>query len=194
MSSANPHLVHPLEDLPAVLGLRRPDQPLEVEIGCGNGHFITEYAERNPERFLLGVELKNQRCLKAVRKAERRGLDNVAIVHGKAEELLARLPAGGVAGFHLYFPDPWPKTKHRRRRFLRIPNLDLLAGLLQPGGRIHFCTDVFDYALQAKLLFILHPLFRLSPQEPLPETLLSVFGRKFIEGGREIHSVTGSRR
>ena len=194
MSSANPHLVHLVEDLPRVLALRRPGQPLEVEIGCGNGHFIVEYAGKNPERFLLGVELKNQRCLKAARKAEHRRLENVAILHGKAEELLALLPPGGVAGFHLYFPDPWPKTKHRRRRFLRMPNLDLLAGLLQPGGRIHFCSDVFDYALQARILFILHPAYRLSPHEPLPEALVSVFGRRFLEGGREIHAATGERR
>ncbi len=186
--------VHGIEDLREVLELRPPGRLLEVEIGCGNGHFIVEYAEKTPASFLLGIELKNRRCLKAARKAERRRLANVAIFRGRAEDLIRRLPPASVGRFHVYFPDPWPKTRHRRRRFLRVPNLDLLADRLQAGGLVYFCSDIGDYALQAKILFLLHPAFELSDEPPRQDTLLSVFGRKFLEAGKEIHLVTGRRR
>jgi tRNA (guanine-N7-)-methyltransferase len=186
--------LHGIEDLAEILARIPPASRLEVEIGCGNGHFITQYAEEVPSSFLLGIEMKKKRGLKAVKKAERRGLDNVAIVQGKAEELIARLPPSSVGAYHVYFPDPWPKTRHRRRRFFRKPNLDLLAAGMQPGGLIHFASDVSDYCLQAKILLILHPAFELSPRPPRQEVFLSVFGRKFLEMGKEIYSVTGVRR
>lgn len=181
-------------EIPAVVGRRAPGQRLEVEIGCGNGHFLEEYCARNPQVLYLGIELKAGRCEKACRKVERRGLANAFVIEARAEEVLELLPESSVDLVHIYFPDPWPKSRHRRRRFLRMPNLDRLAGLLSPGGGILFATDFFDYYLHTKLLFALHP--RLEPALcDLPQELfVSVFGKRFLELGKTVRLAAARRK
>jgi tRNA (guanine-N7-)-methyltransferase len=181
-------------DLPAVLAGRSPGQRLELEIGCGNGHFLEEYCSRNPGILYIGVELKPSRCEKACRKIERRGLRNAYVVEGRAEELFGLIPSGSVDQVHMYFPDPWPKSRHRRRRFLRMQNLDHLVGILAPDGAILFATDFFDYYLQTKLLFSLHP--DLAPGDAVvpQEAFLSVFGRRFQNLGKSVRTTAARRR
>lgn len=166
---------------------------LEVEIGCGNGHFLTATAERHPSRSFLGVDLKMPRCRKALRKAERRGLANVGIVCARGEEVLRHLPDCGVSTFHLYFPDPWPKSRHRRRRFFKMPQLELLAGKLTRGGKLHFVTDFYDYYVQAKVLVLLHPRMELLGEPPPEDALVSMFGRRFVDWGKDIYCVNARR-
>ncbi|MBN1834880.1 MAG: methyltransferase domain-containing protein [Spirochaetales bacterium] len=181
-------------DIPSVLAKRAPGQRLEIEIGCGNGHFLEEYCALHPSTLYIGIELKPSRCEKACRKIQRRALGNAYVVAGRAEEVLPLMPAGSVDRVHLYFPDPWPKSRHRRRRFLRMPNLDRLAGILAPGGLILFATDFFDYYLQAKLLFAVHPDL-LSVEAGLPEQAFgSVFARRFQELGKTVHRAAARRR
>jgi tRNA (guanine-N7-)-methyltransferase len=184
----------PPGDVGAVLDRRAPGQRLEVEIGCGNGHFLEEYCSRNPGVLYLGIELKAGRCEKACRKIERRGLANAYVIEARAEDVLGLLPESAVDVVHIYFPDPWPKSRHRRRRFLRMPNLDRIALLLAPGGRILFATDYFDYYLHTKLLFALHP--RLEPAAyDLPRELFgSVFGKRFAELGKPVRLAAALRR
>jgi tRNA G46 methylase TrmB len=176
-----------------VLSRRAPGQPLEVEIGCGNGHFLEQYCSLHPQVLYLGVELKHERCLKACRKIERRALEHAHVVEGEAEEVIRRLPAGVVDTFHLYFPDPWPKSRHRRRRFLRMGNLEAMVRALALGGRVLFTTDFFDYYLQAKVLFGLHP--DLAPgADTVPEgAFVSVFGRRFRDLGKRVRTATARR-
>jgi len=160
---------------------------LEVEIGCGNGHFLCEYAADRPETTLVGIDIKKKRCFKARQKAERRGYRNVLIVNTSAEMMLRELNADSVDAFHIYFPDPWPKSRHRKRRFFTMENLRRMHELLRPGGRIHFGTDFFDYYVQAKVLTALHPGFCLS-EEPAPALILSsLYGRKFSGASKSIH-------
>jgi tRNA (guanine-N7-)-methyltransferase len=180
-------------DVPAILAKRAPGQPLELEIGCGNGHFLEAYCSRNPSVLYIGVEIKAGRCEKAHRKIERRGLPHAYVVEGRAEELLPFLPESSVDVVHLYFPDPWPKSRHRRRRFLRMPNLDRLAGILAPNGKILFATDFFDYYLHTKLLFALHPDLEPTGGEVSHEIFASVFGRRFLDLGKKVR-VTAARR
>jgi len=181
-------------DVPAVLARRAPGQRLELEIGCGNGHFLAEYCSRNPSTLYIGVEIKASRCEKACRKIERRGLGNAYVVEGRAEDVLGFLPPASVDLVHLYFPDPWPKSRHRRRRFLRMPNLDRLAGILAPGGAILFATDFFDYYLHTKLLFSLHPDLVPSDAGVPEETFLSVFGKRFQDLGKTVRTTAARRR
>jgi tRNA (guanine-N7-)-methyltransferase len=159
---------------------------VEIEIGSGNGHFITEYGRKNWNSLLIGIEKKRKRCVKIIRKIEKRNLQNIEVIQGKAEDLLERLPPYKVDAFHIYFPDPWPKAKHRKRRFFRMINLDLLAKSLHEGGRVNFATDYFDYALQAKILLSLHGNFRLTESAPVEEVFLSVYATKFSDLQREI--------
>lgn len=130
---------------------------LEVEIGCGNGIFLADYAAARPHSVCLGIDLKKRRCEKAQQKVERRGLANAFVVNDRAEAVLEELPPGSVHVFHIYFPDPWPKSRHRRRRFLRGGILDRMADTLAPDGRILFATDFLDYHVQARVLFAWHP-------------------------------------
>lgn len=159
---------------------------LEIEIGCGNGHFLAEYAQRNPEVSIAGLEPKESRCLKAQKKIESRGLGNAWVVRARAEEILPDLPSGRIRTYHLYFPDPWPKSRHRRRRFLRAENLQTMTATLAPKGLLLFGTDFFDYYLQAKLLIALQPGLRLELLYPPQEVFLSVFARRFRDIAKEI--------
>lgn len=162
---------------------------LEIEIGCGNGHFITHYAH-TVKSLLVGIDVKKRRCLKALGKVNRQALDNVHIACGRAEELLSRLPCGSVARFHIYFPDPWPKTKHRRRRFFRKPNMEQMLRCLEPGGLVHFASDVFDYYVQAKIVCILQAQMRVVSDAVPEAALTSLFSKRIQQAGRAIHGLT----
>jgi len=179
--------------LPELLSNITANMLLEIEIGCGNGHFLTGYAEKKELSYLIGVELKKKRCLKALKKIQTYKLTNAAIIQGKAEEIIERMPANSVDKFHIYFPDPWPKTKHRRRRFLRMTNLENLCRSLKPGGEILFCSDIYDYYLQAKLLFLISGKLRLSEIPPPPQVLKSIFGRKFLSFGKKIFFISSRK-
>jgi tRNA (guanine-N7-)-methyltransferase len=177
-------------DLPAV---RIPPGGCEVEIGCGNGHFLTAYAGQKPDTLLIGIDIKEKRCLKAREKAEKRGLRNVSIIHGSAEAVLRDLLPGSIDAFHIYFPDPWPKSRHRKRRFFTMENLRGMHDLLRAGGKLFFGTDFFDYYLQAKVLVALHEGFRIS-EEPGPDSVLtSLYGQKFAGARKQIHLFSAVR-
>ncbi len=165
----------------------------EIEIGCGNGHFISRYAEANKEKYLIGIELKQKRCLKAVKKVNENKLTNVKIIQSRAEAVLKQLPALSVDKFHIYFPDPWPKFRHRKRRFLRMQNLKILYSVLKPGGGIFFITDFFDYYMQTKILLLLYPGFRLK-EEPFPdEVFISIYGKKFMGAGKPVYYLSAEK-
>jgi tRNA (guanine-N(7)-)-methyltransferase len=165
----------------------------EVEIGCGNGHFLTEYAAEKPDTLLIGIDIKEKRCLKAREKAVKRGLLNVSIVHGTAEEFLRDLSPRSVDAYHVYFPDPWPKSRHRKRRFFTMENLERMHDTLRVGGMVYFGTDFFDYYLQAKVLIALHHGF-LIVEEPAPDAVRSsLYGRKAAGAKKNIHLFSAVR-
>ena len=166
-----------------------PKTSLEIEIGCGNGHFLSAYGKEHPDRRLIGVDLKSGRCAKSVRKINRLGLSDTHIVCGRAEDLLKELPRSCVDAFHVYFPDPWPKNKHRRRRFLRMENLEYLHSNLKPGGDLYFVTDFFDYFLQAKILLLLQNGWNLRSSNPPDVFFESMFSRRFSDLGKNLFCV-----
>jgi len=166
---------------------------LEVEIGCGNGHFLCAYAPEKRGTRLIGIDIKKKRCLKAQEKAQKRGLDNISIVHASAEDLLRELPPGSVDIFHIYFPDPWPKSRHRKRRFFTMEKLGVMHDLLRSGGRLCFGTDFFDYYIQAKVLVALHPGFSFAAEEAPAAVLTSLYGRKFSDLRKNIYLFTAVR-
>src|SRR5262249_22211048 len=121
--------------------------PLVVEIGFGRGEFLLELAQRSPEQAFVGVELSYKRALKMARRLALLPLANVAIVQGRAEEVLRdTLEDSTVACIWLNFPDPWPKKRHARRRFVQTETLARLARRLVPGGLLRIATDDPDYA------------------------------------------------
>ncbi len=179
--------------LPELLSNIAGNMLLEIEIGCGNGHFLSGYAEEKKKSYLIGVELKKKRCLKALKKIQTHNLSNAAIIHCTAEELIKELPAGSVDKYHIYFSDPWPKTRHRRRRFLRMANLKNICRTLKPGGEILFCSDIYDYYLQAKILFLISEELKLYDARQPPQVLKSIFGRKFLSVGKNIFFISSRK-
>lgn len=121
--------------------------PVEIEIGSGKGRFLLEWAAAHPEVGLVAVERARTYLILAAERAARRGIANVRLVHTTAEDLLFRcLAPSSVAAVHVYFPDPWPKRRHHKRRFFRPENVARLAEVLSPGGLLRIKTDHADYA------------------------------------------------
>ena len=167
---------------------------VEVEIGCGNGHFITHYGIKNPNRLIIGLDIKKSRCLKTISKINKRELTNIQIFSTRAEQFLSIIEPESIDAYHIYFPDPWPKTKHRKRRFLRKPNLDLISRTMKKKAKLFFATDFFDYSVQAKLLFILHPEFSICNDPPPEEAFTSVFANRFKDWERSIFYIAAEKK
>jgi tRNA (guanine-N7-)-methyltransferase len=126
---------------------------LIVEIGSGKGLFLVNAAPARPDCLFLGIELARKYAEYCAARVCQRGLANVRVVRGDAVEILSRLlPDSSAAEVHIYFPDPWWKKRHRRRRLMQAPFVGSLERVLRPGGRLHFWTDVVDYLAHASRL------------------------------------------
>jgi tRNA (guanine-N7-)-methyltransferase len=183
-----------IEQLTEILGNARSKNHLEVEIGCGDGHFISSYAKKYDDSFFIGVELKKKRCMKMLKKLETAGLSNVEVIYGRAEDLFASIPGASIDTLHIYFPDPWPKTKHRKKRLIRKPTLDRIAASMKPSGRLLFATDFFDYSVQVKLLLLLEDQFAIIDDDPQNEVFLSVFASRFTSANKPIYFINAVRK
>jgi len=120
--------------------------PLEVEVGSGKGLFLRSAAAARPQLDLLGIEIGRKYARFAAAALAKRGLDNAVVVHGDAVRLFAEiLPPTSITAVHVYFPDPWWKKRHKKRRVLRESFLCDVQRVLVPGGQFHFWTDVEEY-------------------------------------------------
>lgn len=124
--------------------------PVHIEIGSGRGSFLVSQAAAFPDDNFLGIEWAAKFYRITVDRIARRGLSNVRLLRTEAAGFVAgHIPDGSVRMFHIYFPDPWPKRRHNRRRFLSEQNLPHLLRCLETGGMINFATDHEDYYLAA---------------------------------------------
>lgn len=140
----------------------RPDpaRPLVLEVGCGLGDAAVAFARHRPEVDLLALDVHTPGVARVLAEAERLELANLFVERADAIEVLHdRIATGGLTGVHVFFPDPWPKTRHHKRRFVRPDVLDLLADRLAPGARLLVATDVVDYARWAERHLDAHPDF-----------------------------------
>jgi tRNA (guanine-N7-)-methyltransferase len=125
------------------------ERPVWLEIGFGNGETLATLAERHPERNFLGVEVHGPGIGHLLLACARLGLTNLRLLRQDAVELLdCGLPPASLAGVYLFFPDPWPKQRHHKRRILNPDFLDKLVRVLRPGGTFHAATDWEPYARQ----------------------------------------------
>ncbi|MCU0810153.1 MAG: tRNA (guanosine(46)-N7)-methyltransferase TrmB [Thiobacillaceae bacterium] len=135
-----------LVDLDAVYG-RSAAKILEIGFGMGEG--LAEMAAAHRENDYLGVEVHTPGVGALLKQLGERGLDNVRVIQHDAVEVLTHMLApGSLAGVHVFFPDPWHKKRHNKRRLIQPPFVRLLAGRIAPGGYLHLATDWEDYALQ----------------------------------------------
>jgi tRNA (guanine-N7-)-methyltransferase len=119
---------------------------VRLEIGFGGGEHLVAEAERSPRSGLIGVEPFVNGMAKALAAISTRGLANIRMHFGDAILLLAWLPAHSLARVDLIYPDPWPKRRHWKRRFVQDATLAQIARILRPGGEFRFVTDWPDYA------------------------------------------------
>jgi tRNA (guanine-N7-)-methyltransferase len=119
---------------------------VRLEIGFGGGEHLIAEAERNPQTGFIGVEPFENGMAKALSAITARGLANIRLHFGDAIHVLEWLPAGSIARLDLLYPDPWPKRRHWKRRFVQDAAVEIMARVLKPGGTFRFATDWPDYA------------------------------------------------
>lgn len=165
-------------------------QPIEVDLGCGDGSLLLHWAAKFPDRNWLGVERLKGRVLKLERKAPRLGivgnLRALRIESGYAVEWL--FPPASIAAYHIYFPDPWPKKRHFKRRLIQPAFVTALARTLEPGGVVNLATDHADYFAEMWPCFEANGSFeRVEPRVPDGPQEMTDFERDFATEGRPIH-------
>jgi len=144
-------------------GLFQRRAPVVLEIGFGNGETLVAAAAAHPEYDFIGIEVHEPgvgHCLIRIREAAIRNLRLIA--HDAMEVLRHQIPAGSLARINLFFPDPWPKKRHHKRRIVQAPFLELAARALQPGGTLCIATDWSDYAEHIDEIMANSPVFRLD--------------------------------
>jgi tRNA (guanine-N7-)-methyltransferase len=159
-------------------------QPLEVELGSGDGSFLVQWAQLHPEHNFIGVERLLGRLRKLDRKGSRAGLTNLRALRIEASYFLEYMtPATSLCALHIYFPDPWPKRKQRKNRLVNQRFAEAAATALAPGGLVFLRTDDPDYFAQMNSVFGADVRFH---AEKTPDELIEVltdFERGFLARG-----------
>jgi tRNA (guanine-N7-)-methyltransferase len=167
--------------------------PVEVEVGFGKGLFLTTAGAANPGTNYFGIEIIRKYQLFAANRVAKRAMGNVRLACGDGVVFLRdAVPAGSVRVVHLYFPDPWWKTRHHKRRVFTGEFAQAAERVLAAGGKLLIVTDVADYAAMVRETVAGHTKLREAapPEEKAPEhdmDYLTNFERKFRQEGRAIH-------
>jgi len=142
---------------------------ITFELGCGHGHWLAAYAAAYPAEFCVGIDLITHRVERSVRKQTLGRLANVIFLKAEATEFLEALPPPvSLAKIFILYPDPWPKKKHHKNRFISPTNLDLLAARAAAEARLHFRTDNADYFAWTQEHLAAHPRWRIEPDVTWP--------------------------
>ncbi|MGB2569115.1 tRNA (guanosine(46)-N7)-methyltransferase TrmB [Micromonospora citrea] len=120
--------------------------PVVLEIGSGMGDATASMAAADPDRDYLAVEVHTPGIGNLLELVQRHGLGNVRVARGDALDLVRAMPEGCLDAVHVYFPDPWPKARHHKRRIIQPRHVALLRSRLRPGGTLHCATDWAEYA------------------------------------------------
>jgi tRNA (guanine-N7-)-methyltransferase len=144
--------------------------PVILEIGFGMGATTSHIAKAMPEKDFIGVEVHTPGVGSLLKQIGEQGLTNLRLIQHDAVEVLSQMiPDASLAGVHVFFPDPWHKARHNKRRLLQPPLVRLLAGKLAPGGYLHCATDWEDYAVQMLDVLGAEPLLRNNAQGYAPQ-------------------------
>ncbi len=168
--------------------------PLVVEIGIGLGDTLVEMAAAEPKEDVIGIDVHTPGIAAALARIDERGLTNVRLVHGDALVFLDRVAAGSLAGIRLFFPDPWPKARHRNRRMVSPERLARLVDVLALGGSLHVATDIDDYAVQAQRVCDAEERLDGGVVERSPSRPVTRYERKGLAAGRSVTELVYRRR
>jgi tRNA (guanine-N7-)-methyltransferase len=170
--------------------------PVHIEIGSGRASFLVSQAKAEPQANFLGIEWARKYWRHAIDRIGRWSLTNVRIVRADAPVFLRDfVPEGSVDCFHIYFPDPWPKKRHHKRRLLQQSNVELLIRCLKPGGTIRIATDHADYFEQIKTVTSVLGDKVEEIEFPRPagaregERTGTNYERKYIQDGRPVYVI-----
>ncbi len=199
-----------LETLHARFGLDYRDSPLDaralfgrvaplvVEIGSGMGETTARIAAEHPEVDYLAIEVHAPGVGSLLRLIEEKGLANLRVIRHDAFEVLQHMiPDGSLAGLHLFFPDPWPKKRHHKRRLVQPAFAALAARKLSPGGVLHAATDWRDYAEQMLAVFSGESALENTARGFAPRPAyrpLTKFERRGLTLGHEVYDLVFRRR
>jgi tRNA (guanine-N7-)-methyltransferase len=172
-------------DWPSVFGRRAP---VILEIGFGNGEALAAAAAAHPENNYLGIEVHRPGVGSLLRRIEVGTLSNVRVLLGDASEILAqRIPDASLAAVHLFFPDPWPKKRHHKRRLVQPEFAALVARKLEAGGYFHLATDWPAYAEHmAAVLSRTEGLVDASGEGRFQELVAGRLSTRFEQRGRRL--------
>ncbi len=189
-----PHAKAPID--PEIIFGRRA--PLIVEIGFGMGEGMAQIAAAHPGNDYIGIEVHNPGVGSLLDKIGRAGLQNVRIVQHDAVEVMRDMVcADSLAGVHVFFPDPWHKKRHHKRRLLQAPFVSLLASRIAPGGYLHVATDWEDYAVQILAVLEAEPLLANTVDRYAPRPSyrpLTRFEQRGVRLGHQVFDLVFMRR
>ncbi len=164
---------------------------LWLEVGFGGGEHLANDAQQNPDIAIIGCEPFLNGVAKLLALIEEQGLENVRVFPGDARELIAALPDRSLSRVNILYPDPWPKLRQKKRRFVSDENLAALARTMKPGAHLRFATDIDDYSAWALERILRSPHFDwparsdedwLTPWEGWPSTR---YEQKALREGRK---------
>jgi tRNA (guanine-N7-)-methyltransferase len=172
--------------------------PCYLEIGFGMGEALLEMARTHPTNNYLGVEVYLPGVGQLLLDLRETGITNVRVDRRDAMEVLELLPAGSLRGVSLFFPDPWPKQRHQKRRLVQAPFVEKLHRVLEPDGHFHTATDWDHYARQIRRVMAADEGFtgRSGPGESYPgpvERPLTKFAKHSLRQGREVRELLYER-
>lgn len=163
------------------------EAPVVLEIGCGHGAAALAYAAAHQGEDVLAVDVHTPGVARMLAAAEERGLSNLWVHLGDAVTLLeTQIPPRALAAVHLFFPDPWPKARHTKRRFVSSRTLDLVASRVAAGGHLRVATDHHAYAEHARAELTAHPRLQLVSATRPGWRPLDGFEAKGLAAGRSI--------
>jgi tRNA (guanine-N7-)-methyltransferase len=171
------------------------EAPVVLDIGCGHGAAAIAYAARHPSDDVLAVDVHVPGVARLLAAAETAGVPNVRVEIGDAVELLTeRVEPAGLAAVHLFFPDPWPKRGHVKRRFVQASTLDVLASRLSRDGHVLIATDHGAYAEHVRAEVAAHGAFAVREVPRPPWRPVDGFERKALAAGRTVTDLRLDRR
>jgi tRNA (guanine-N7-)-methyltransferase len=161
--------------------------PVVLEIGCGHGAAALAYAQAHPAHDLIAVDVHTPGIARMLAEADRRGVTNLWVHRGDAVALLeSRIAPRALVAVHLFFPDPWPKARHAKRRFLAAHTLDLIADRLAEDGHLLVATDHEAYAQHARAELAAHGRFVVTAGVRPPWRPMDGFEVKGLAAGRAV--------
>lgn len=180
-----PYSEYDIIDFEEIFGNKNP---VNIEIGIGNGEFIAHYASINKNENFIGFEVYKKAFSKAIKRCEKLEIKNVRLIHYDGAFFVKLFPNNSIKNFYINFPDPWPKKRHNKRRLLKTDFLKLLTEKLVTNGHIFIATDHNDYGEEIlenlKTIVCLKSCFEKPYETDLIDYYPTKYYRKFAIPGK----------